>query len=99
MDAFGQERGERELDARDAAPDVPDVAALLQLARAGRVVRRDEVHRALPHRAPQSLAFGRRADRWRALERRPDPPEVEGVEGEVMWTLFDVLPRPGRAST
>src|SRR5919108_2132441 len=87
MHALGEEDRQRRLDARDAAPRLPDIALALLLGggRAGRVIGADRVHASREHLCPEGVARRCVADRWCAFERRSDALEVLLTEREVMW--------------
>src|SRR6185295_11266579 len=63
------DRGQGELERRDASPGTPEVAGfdLLHLRRAGRVVRRDQIEDAFAESLPELLPVLPRADRRGAL--------------------------------
>ena len=81
----------RELEGRDASPRLSEVAALprLELGRARRVVRHDEVDRPVPEARPEPFAVLALADRRRALELRRAVADLFRGEREVMGTRLD----------
>ena len=91
---LGPDQRQPELQRRDAAPRHGEVAVLqvLEVERRGRVVRDDEVDRAVLQSLPEQLAVAGLADRRAALERGRAEGDLLRREREVVRAGLDREP-------
>src|ERR1019366_7650834 len=79
-----QQRWERGLDARDAAPDAKEIVACFHFERRGRVVAADNIYTAVAYGVPKMLLFRGVAQGRRAFRNGADALHVFTGEGQVV---------------